>query len=434
MHTETQLHQHAMSEVVAMFKRGELEPLEITEFPISKLTEAMRFMTRAAYRGKIVLNMQNDRVQTLPPRQATFRPDRTYLISAGASGFGLEVARWMASRGARHLVLMSRTGPKTDEERLAVETMMEQGVAVLLAQADVTDPDAVRRLLDRINRELPPLAGVIHGAAVMDDASISAMTMERFERVFNPKAQGAWNLHEAMLVAGASLDFFLLFSSISSVLGFVGQVNYAAANFFQDALAQYRRQRGLPATAVNLGVLGSYAGLSRTVNEDRDVIGLLESQGLLVMPLADVLAKLEAALIQQPVQRMTGRFRLGQVPHGLSAPGSRCALCRLVKRHRLARGNRPKSSNLRRTVRIGAGPAARTSGTRVEDQTGSDLGRCPGKTRRSGVHRHPRSGFADADGLADLDRALARHYLAAHQAAQGTKHHDPGSGSAGPIR
>lgn len=342
-----ELHQQAMTEVAALFERGELEPLEITEFPISKLTEAMRFMTRAAYCGKIVLNMQKDRVHTLPARHAAFRPDRSYLISAGASGFGLEVARWMAARGARNLVLLSRSGPKSDADRLAIETMREQDVAVLVAQADVSDLEATQRLLDRIQRELPPLAGVIHGAAVMDDASIPAMTMQRFERVFYPKAQGAWNLHTATVSSGANLDFFVLFSSISSVLGFVGQLNYAAANFFQDALAQYRRQLGLPATAVNLGVLGTYAGLSRTVNEERDVIGLLESQGLLAMPLADSLAKLEAALVQRPVQRMIGRFDWAKFRLAYPHLVRDVRFVELLSDASLTRGNRPKGSSLR---------------------------------------------------------------------------------------
>src|SRR5262249_49474729 len=151
------------------------EPPEITEFPISQLAEAMKFMTRAAYRGKIVLTMQNTRVQALPPRVAQFRPDRCYLVSGGASGFGLEIARWMAERGARRLVLLSRSGPKSDADRATVESMRSHGVRVLLAQADVADPVAVGRLMERITGEMPPLAGVIHGAAVLDDASISAM-------------------------------------------------------------------------------------------------------------------------------------------------------------------------------------------------------------------------------------------------------------------
>ena len=342
-----ELHQQILNDMAALFERGELQPQEITEFPISKLAEAMKFMTRATYHGKIVLNMQNDRVRTLPPRNATFRPDRTYLISAGASGFGLEIARWMSERGARHLVLLSRSGPKTDADRAVIETMKSQGIRVLLPQVDVADRDAIDRLLELIKSEMPPLAGVIHGAAVMDDATIPNIDMTRFERVFRPKAQGAWNLHEATVAAGTSLDFFVMLSSISSVLGFFGQVNYAAANFFQDALAHYRRQQSLPATSVNLGVLGQYAGLSRSVNEDQDVIGLLESQGLLVMSLTDILAKLEMALVQQPAQRMTGRFDWSRFRMAYPHLVRDARFVDLLSDAALARGNRPKSSNLR---------------------------------------------------------------------------------------
>ncbi len=344
------LHRHILNEVVALFERGELQPQEITEYPISKLPEAMKFMTRAAYRGKIVMNMQDDRLRTLPPRHAQFHAERCYLISAGASGFGLEIARWMVSRGARHLVLLSRSGPKSDADRAAVAEMREDGAKILLAQTDVTDLTALNQLMQQIKSEMPPLAGVIHGAAVMDDATIPNMDMTRFERVFEPKAQGAWNLHEATLAAGASLDFFVMLSSISSVLGFYGQVNYVAANFFQDALAQYRRQRGLSGTAVNLGVMGQYAGLSRTVNEAQDVIGLLESHGLLVMPLTDVLAKLEAVLVQQPVQRMTGRFDWALFRTAYPHLARDARFVELLSDGALARGNRKAGSNLRTTL------------------------------------------------------------------------------------
>jgi NADPH:quinone reductase-like Zn-dependent oxidoreductase len=283
-----EMHRQILTDMAAMFERGELRPHEITVFPVSKLAEAMKFMTRAAYRGKIVLNMQGESVRTLPPRNIQLHADRSYLISGGASGFGLEIARWLVSRGARHLVLLSRSGPKSDADRAAVEEMMEQGVKVLLAQKDVTDESAIARLMERIKNEMPPLAGVIHGAAVLDDASIATMDMKRFARVFNPKAQGAWNLHEATIATGANLDFFVMLSSISSVLGLYGQLNYASANFFQDSLAQFRRQRRLPATSVNLGVLGPYAGMSK--QDDKDVLALLESHGMSAMPLTDVLA------------------------------------------------------------------------------------------------------------------------------------------------
>ncbi len=342
-----QLHQQVFNEVVTMFDRNELVPHEITEFPISKLPDALRFMTRAAYRGKIVMNMRHDHVRTLPPRNATFRPDRTYLISGGASGFGLEIARWMARCGARHLVLLSRSGPKSDADLATIETIRSQGTHVHLPHIDITDPAAVNEVIQGIQSRTPTLAGVIHGAAVLDDASIPTMEMERFARVFKPKAQGAWNLHEATVTTGAELDFFLMLSSISSVLGLYGQANYASANYFQDALSQYRRQLGLPATSVNLGVLGSYAGMSSSANEKQDIVGILESQGMYVMPLKDVLAKLEAALVQQPVQRMTARldwpwFRIAY-PH--LARDSR--FIEVMSDAALARAFRPRGTGLR---------------------------------------------------------------------------------------
>ncbi len=367
-----ELHRQILTEVIALFEQGELRPGEINEFPISKLPEAMKSMTRSAHRGKIVLNMQNERVPTLPPRQVVFRVDRSYLISGGASGFGLEIARWMVERGARHLVLLSRSGCKSVADGLAITAMVEQGAQVLPAQKDVTDRNALQRLMERIKSEFPPLAGVIHAAAVMDDASLPNMDMVRFESVFRPKAQGAWNLHEATLAAGANLDFFLLLSSISSVLGFYGQINYAASNFFLDALAQYRRQRGLPASSINLGVLGQYAGLSRTVNKDQDVIGLLESHGLLVMSLTDVLAKLEAVLIQQPVQRMTGRFDWARFRTAYPHLARDARFLDLLSDAALARGNRPKGANLRSEL---AQLDADMRRDRLEQEVRASLGR-----------------------------------------------------------
>jgi NADPH:quinone reductase-like Zn-dependent oxidoreductase/surfactin synthase thioesterase subunit len=342
-----ELHRQVLTEIAALFERGELPPHEITEFPISRLPEAMKFMTRGAFQGKIVLNMQNDRVPARPPRQLTLRADRTYLITGGASGFGLVVARWMVERGARHLVMLSRSGSKSVADAETVNAMKQMGANVILARADLTDPEVALRLLRQMSSEMPPLAGIIHGAAVLDDASIPNMDMARFERVFAPKAQGAWNLHEATLAIGADLDFFVMLSSLSSVLGLYGQVNYAAANFFQDALAQYRRKLALPATSVNLGVLGQYAGMSRADNDVQGIIGILEGQGMGVMPEIDVVAKLEAALLQQPVQRMTARLDWSRFRASYPHLARDTRFVELMSDGALACGIRSKNSSLR---------------------------------------------------------------------------------------
>ena len=341
-----ELHRQVMTEAIEFFERNELVPHEVTEFPISKLPEAMKFMARAAYRGKIVLNMENDSVTTLPARQAAFRSDQSYLISGGASGFGLEITRWMVDCGARHLILLSRSGAKSAADKAAIEAMRERGVEIDMASADVADASAVRMLIERCKKELPPLAGVIHGAAVLDDASIPNMDMARFARAFGPKAQGAWNLHEATDAAGVNLDFFVMLSSISSVFGIHGQVNYAAANFFQDALAQHRRQLGLCATSLNLGLLGEYAGMSKSENDERAVAELLENQGMLRMSLTDVLAKLESAVLQQPVQRMAANFDWARFRTAYPHLSHDSRFFDLMSDAALARGSFRRASNL----------------------------------------------------------------------------------------
>src|SRR5262249_888244 len=111
--------------------------------------------------------------------------------------------------------------------------------------------------------------------------------------------------------------------------------------------AQYRRQMGLPGTSINLGVMGQYAGLSRSVNDDQDVIGLLESHGLLAMPLADMLSKLDAVLVHSPVQPMTGRFASTFFPQAYPHLMRDARFIEVLTDAALARGNRKAGSSLR---------------------------------------------------------------------------------------
>ena len=115
----------------------------------------------------------------------------------------------------------------------------------------MTRPDDLRRVLAERGPSAPPLRGVLHASGVLDDGVLLQMDRERFARALAPKVQGAWNLHEA--TRDAPLDFFVLFSSVSCLLGSPGQGNYAAGNAFLDALAHYRRGLGLPALSVNWG-------------------------------------------------------------------------------------------------------------------------------------------------------------------------------------
>ena len=191
----------------------------------------------------------------------TIRPDASYVITGGLGALGLRVARWMADRGARHLVLLSRTPLPPREawstrtglagDRVAAILAIEaRGVRVHHGAVDVADLGALRGFAERHRAAgLPAFRGAIHAAAVIDDRQLHAVDAESLERVWRPKAQGAWHLHQVL--EREPLDFFVMFSSLGSVLGQTGQGSYAAANAFLDGLAHHRVTKGLPAVSVN---------------------------------------------------------------------------------------------------------------------------------------------------------------------------------------
>lgn len=248
--------QTLLKPVLKLLQQGKLHPLPFRTLPVSRVVSAFRLMAQAKHVGKIVVSMQGEKIspQRLPPRQPiSFRSEATYLITGGLGGFGLVTARWLVENGARHLVLTGRSGAATPEAERAVKELKHLGAKVLVIKADVTKRADVDRVFKTIARRSPPLKGIMHTAMVLDDGILAKLTPERFSSVLAPKVTGAWNLHLAS--AGLPLDFFVLFSSISSLVGAAGQGNYAAANSFLDALAHYRRSLGLPALSVNWGAL-----------------------------------------------------------------------------------------------------------------------------------------------------------------------------------
>ncbi|MBY0525853.1 MAG: SDR family NAD(P)-dependent oxidoreductase [Gemmataceae bacterium] len=253
-----------VAELLALFAKRALSPLPHRVFPIGDVAAAFQHMQRSRHIGKVVIATDPDpRLPLLPPRLAPFRipAGSTYLVAGGLSGFGLACAGVLVDAGARHLVLTGRRGVETPGAAGAVAELEQRGVTVLVAAVDVTDAGALESLLNRVRRELPPLKGVVHSAAVLEDASLLRLDRQMMERVLAPKVRGAWNLHR--LTLNDPLDHFILFSSISALAGNPGQANYAAGNAFLDALAQYRRQRSLPALSVNWGAIGQVGLVAR---------------------------------------------------------------------------------------------------------------------------------------------------------------------------
>ncbi|MBI4614804.1 MAG: alpha/beta fold hydrolase, partial [Planctomycetes bacterium] len=225
------------------------------------------------------------------PGELALRPDATYLVTGGTGGLGLFVARWMVGRGARHLALLARRAP-APEAREAILALERSGARVVTTACDVSRRDDLARVLGELRRSMPPLAGVVHAAGVIEDAFLAGQSPESLARVLAPKVEGAWNLDEA--TRDLPLEFFVLFSSASSILGHAGQANYAAANSFLDALAHDRRSRGLPALAIQWGPWAE-AGMAARV--DPSLSRLREARGIALTEPEAGLAILERAIL-----------------------------------------------------------------------------------------------------------------------------------------
>ena len=183
-------------------------------------------------------------------RTISLPPTGSYLITGGLGGLGLELARWLAQRGAKQIVLNGRSEPNA-AARAVIRELEERGVEMQVVRADISQELELRQLLEALDRTGRPLRGIFHLAGVIRDGALAAQSWSAWQEVFAPKVFGAWNLHA--LTASLPLDYFVLFSSVAAALGNPGQANYAAANAYLDALAQHRRAIGLPAVSINWG-------------------------------------------------------------------------------------------------------------------------------------------------------------------------------------
>ncbi|BDD11788.1 putative polyketide synthase (plasmid) [Fulvitalea axinellae] len=299
------------AEVTALLDSGKIKADAPKVFEATAMVAALKTQAEADNIGDVAVVMESGvEVDVLPAQKLTLHKDGTYVVTGGASGTGLELAKWLTEEGAGHLVLMSRSGTKSDYDREVIAKMEEAGVKVDLPKGDITDYEAVKSVFDGLEAKgWPAVRGIIHSAGLLADATLPRMDDERFKSVYNPKVIGAWNLHKAS--AGHPLDFCLFLSSVSSIFGLPGQVNYSSANNFLDRLAMHRQTQGLAGSSVNLGVMGNFAGMSR---EGGNVMNVLGNQGWLPMTFKSVKTKIEKLLLQRRSARMAAdidwkRFR-----------------------------------------------------------------------------------------------------------------------------
>jgi len=265
MQAQPALTESLFKEVLALFAQGVLHPLPYQVFEADDVVDAFRHMQQSRHIGKIVVTYRNGINHVHTPisvqRPLSLSADATYLVTGGLGGFGLKTAQWLAGKGARHLVLISRSGPVSDEALSGISALEAQGVKVLAQACDVTNLPALAALFDHMAATMPPLRGVVHAAVVIDDALARNTTHEQLAAIYAPKILGARHLHD--LTRLLPLDFFVLYSSATTLFGNLGQGSYVAANAYLESLAAARRSAGLQALCVRWGAIDDVGFLAR---------------------------------------------------------------------------------------------------------------------------------------------------------------------------
>ncbi|MBN3801758.1 SDR family NAD(P)-dependent oxidoreductase [Paraburkholderia sp. Ac-20336] len=281
----------ALDTLTPLLDDATFKPLPTSTFLLTHVDEAWQMLAKDTHSGNVSIDLRDQVVEleTCLPRPLAHE-QACYLVTGGFTGLGLETVKWLAMNGARHIAVLSRSGPRTEEAQRVLDSLRDEQVQVWSEQLDIADAAAVQQAIAKIERNMPPIRGVIHSAGLAEDTGIATLQAAAVERVMQAKALGAWNLHCAL--AQSKLDFFVCYSSVSATLGNAGQLNYAAANAFLDGLALHRRAQGQAGTSIGWGVIGDVGMVAR----DASLAGHLDLLGLRGMASAQALAVLESAL------------------------------------------------------------------------------------------------------------------------------------------
>ena len=281
--------------VADLVHSGQWPRIPLRGWDIRNIREAFRLMSTGRHTGKhVVIN---------PASMPAVRGG-TVLITGGTGMVGRHLARHLVARwGVGRVVLLSRSGPAAAMPAEFVEQLRELGAEVELRACDVADAESVAHVVADV-AAAHRVVGVVHAAGVLDDGVLESMDAERITTVFDPKANGAWNLHAA--TRQLDLEFFVMCSSVAGVFGSPGQTNYAAANGYLDGLAAWRRAHALPATSIAWGLWSDSSSLTaKVLDSGADSIDRLGVRGF--SP-AEAVAAFDEALLSPGASTLVVRM------------------------------------------------------------------------------------------------------------------------------
>ncbi|KAK4677801.1 Type I Iterative PKS [Podospora pseudoanserina] len=290
-----------MKDIVRMVAEKEINTVyPISVLPLSDVEKAFRLMQAGKHMGKIVLAVDDETMVPVVPRKlnARLRTDASYLVVGGFGGIGRSVCHWLAEHGAQHIAVMSRSANsfgKADQLQTELISAVGHQVKVVGLGCDISNMKELNRALAKYaGTGAPPIKGVIHGGMQLKDSVLDNMTLEDHNAALHPKLHGSWNLHQYFSGEG-DLDFYIMLSSLVGVVGFASQSNYSAGGTFQDALAQHRVARGLPAVSIDLGIVKSVGHLAEE-QESAKTIEALQRHGFMGLREIEILAAIDSAI------------------------------------------------------------------------------------------------------------------------------------------
>ncbi|EFE31625.1 polyketide synthase, putative [Trichophyton benhamiae CBS 112371] len=264
--------------ILEFYNKGHISPLPTTIFPASQTQDAFRFMEKGQHIGRVGVSMkQSEEVElefetTKRALKIAFDEESSYLMVGGLGGIGRAVSTWMVDHGVRELIYLSRSAGRTSKDDDFVRELQSMGCAVKLVSGDTTKLEDVHRAIAAATY---PMKGIVQMSMVVANENFTKMSFDEWNASTAPKVQGTWNLHNASLAAGIDLDFFVMFSSVSGIVGQAGQANYASGNSFLDAFAQYRNGLGLAASVVDMGAVEDVGWIS----EHKGMMGKMSRSG-----------------------------------------------------------------------------------------------------------------------------------------------------------
>ncbi|KAF2162689.1 hypothetical protein M409DRAFT_68977 [Zasmidium cellare ATCC 36951] len=292
------------TDVAKLIGNGSLKPVQpVQQFNFADVEKAFRYVQTGRHMGKVVLRVDdNDTVLAIPRTpKVGVRTDGTYIV-AGLGGIGRELGRWLAEKGAKHSVFLSRSAASGADNQAFVENLRKTYDTNAIAfDCDVGNRAALQTVLYNIS-ELPLVRGCVTGAMVLKDTLYEKMSADDLRITVGPKVHGTWNLHELL---PKDMDFFVMLSSLAGVMGHRGQGNYGCGNIFQDYFASYRRSQGLPAMTIDIGYLLSVG----FVAEHDEYVDHVKAMGLKVMHNSDLHGLMATAMEgsdAHPAQVMCG--------------------------------------------------------------------------------------------------------------------------------